>query len=439
MSPVGRNDPCPCGSGKKLLFTAAERQSAIAKLMHFATRPEFHEDHQTAHMGFWGDRLDGLPEADSERVMALEQSQSGYITWFAFDFPLENDRTLAEILLEREGAALTPGEREYLERVRGSHVRLYEVTEVKPDEGLRLLDLWTNEEVWVRERLATRQLVRWDLVGARLMTEAKGDVVLEAQPYLYPPLVKDELVRELRWAHREFTRRFPRADLTSFFKYGGVLFHHFWLDHMALRPPPSIITAEGDPVIFAKAVFDVRDRAALLAVLAAQPSLRKEGEGHYVWIEEAQGGDRLLGSVRLEGKRLVLETTSRQRAERGRQLLASLAGDAITFRATRYEDVDQAISRVPPGAVPRDAEVPPELAAQAAQEYHERHYQDWLDRPIPVLGNRTPHHAARLKTVRPKLIALLKDMEARSARQRQEGKYAYDFSWMWHALGIDQP
>src|SRR3972149_6173509 len=114
-----------------------------------------------------------------------------------------------------------------------------------------------------------------------------------------------------------------------------------------------------------RAVPAGRPRPALRAARPAQPSLRRESEGRYAWIEEAQDRDRLLGSVRLEGKRLVLETTSRQRAERGRQLPASLAGDAIIFRATRSEDVDQAVRHMPPGAAPREAEGPPELAAQA--------------------------------------------------------------------------
>jgi len=56
---VGRNDPCPCGSGKKfkrccrgktdasLAFTREERQAALDALFHFGERAEF-ENEQTA-------------------------------------------------------------------------------------------------------------------------------------------------------------------------------------------------------------------------------------------------------------------------------------------------------------------------------------------------------------------------------------------------------
>jgi len=43
-----------------------------------------------------------------------------------------------------------------------------------------------------------------------------------------------------------------------------------------------------------------------------------------------------------------------------------------------------------------------------------------------------------LKTVRPKLIALVKDFENRAERQRRAGSPAYDFSWMWAELGLSR-
>lgn len=66
-------------------------------------------------------------------------------------------------------------------------------------------------------------------------------------------------------------------------------------------------------------------------------------------------------------------------------------------------------------------------------------YRSWSDTPLPALGGRTPRHAARLKTTRPQLVALLKDMETRVERQRREGRPAYDFTWMWQELGLERP
>jgi hypothetical protein len=97
-----------------------------------------------------------------------------------------------------------------------------------------------------------------------------------------------------------------------------------------------------------------------------------------------------------------------------------------------YEDVGQALKRAP--ALPKDKmpEIPPEVQAEVLGRFYEEHYRKWLDQPVPGLGDRTPRDAAKLKTVRPKLITLLKDFES----QRRAGEPAYDFGWMWKELGL---
>lgn len=449
---VGRNDPCACGSGKKFKrcclgkdalasppFTEADRDSALANLARFADRAEFEADHEAAHLAFWVDRLDG--RGPDELRAAQKESDYAFTMWFCFDYPLARGGTVADRFLAREGGRLLPGEREYLGRMRPTHLRLYEVVEVRPDEGLTLLDCWTGERRWVRERLGTRQLVRWDLLATRLMPGADGDPVIDGATHLYPAADKEEILTALRRTHRAFRRRFPGADPAAFFKHAGAVFHHLWLDLVALRPLPVLVTAEGDPVLLARAVFDVNDREALRAALASHPELDEEDEGRYAWRapEDADGFRRSLGTFVIEGDRVAFEAMSQKRAERGRRLLEALVGDAVRFRATRCQDVRQALRETPAPPERRRPEIPPELEAQVAFEFYERQYRTWPDTPLPALGNRTPREAARLDAVRPRLVALLKDFETRAERQRREGRPAYDFAWLWEAVGLARP
>ena len=39
----------------------------------------------------------------------------------------------------------------------------------------------------------------------------------------------------------------------------------------------------------------------------------------------------------------------------------------------------------------------------------------------------------------PKLVALLQEFENASARDRLDGRPAYDFGWMWSELGLERP
>jgi hypothetical protein len=78
--------------------------------------------------------------------------------------------------------------------MRSTQLRLCEVTEVVPEEGLWLADLWTDQRLWIRERRATRQLVRWDLMAVRLMPGADGELVIDGPPYPFPASDKEEIL-----------------------------------------------------------------------------------------------------------------------------------------------------------------------------------------------------------------------------------------------------
>jgi hypothetical protein len=448
VSDIGRNAPCPCGSGLKYkkcclvksagtvaAYTAEERASALGKLARFSDRPEFKDDHMAAFRTFWGRRLMDEPDERLKEVVASEQAEASYHAWFAFDVPLAGQRTLLDLFLERQGRHLRPGGLTYLEEMRGSHLRLYEILAVKVDEGLELRDLFDDATVWVRERAATRQLVRWDLLAARIVRGGHGDWVLESDCYLFPASEREDLVRGMRKAHREFVREFPQRTLVDFFKTMAPVLHQLWLDRVALRPRPTIVTGDGEPFIFAQVTFDILERGPLKAALEAHPNIARHDDGSYGWFEKKGAFDRALGTFGFHGDRLVFETTSQGRAERGRDFIQSVAGGSVKFKAISYEDIGQAIKHAAP-AKPKEDEIPPEVQAELLGKYYEDYYRKWLDQPIPALGNRTPRHAARLKTVRPKLIQLLKHFESLSERQRRRGETAYDFSWMWNELGI---
>ncbi len=156
-----RNTPCPCGSGRKFkhcclrkadalprpAYSEREREELFGRLVRFARREEFAEEVRGAELLFWAGRLDC---AAPERRRGLEADENCLIAslhWFIFDLQLnlvgleEGAGTIADRFLASRGAALTTGERAYLERMRASCLRLYEVVEILPDEGLsRRLD-----------------------------------------------------------------------------------------------------------------------------------------------------------------------------------------------------------------------------------------------------------------------------------------------------------
>jgi hypothetical protein len=58
---------------------------------------------------------------------------------------------------------------------------------------------------------------------------------------------------------------------------------------------------------------------------------------------------------------------------------------------------------------PEPSEVPPEIIAQV-QEMMDRHYREWIDAPVPILGGQTPRQACRTQAGRQQVTLLIRTM-----------------------------
>jgi hypothetical protein len=453
---VDRDGPCPCGSGKKLKKCCARkaeraarppdrseerqevRSAALHALSHFAARPEFDEVRTAALHALSGPDPEDTEEPDEPLEEDLHVKWAFYLY---FDVSIGDGRSLAEVFLERQGYQLTERQQRQLRRFAAARLRPYEVEEVRLDEGLRLRDLWSGQEVQVSERSATHHVGQWDLVVARVAPDDDGIWRLEGAAYPLPRRIKQRLLDALKHEERRLRRGDPGLDEDRLFRHCAPLVHHLWLEEAVNPPLPSLVTAEGDPIVFGKVAFDVLDAPTARAALEGLPEFRADEDGTYAWTEDTgDGTTRSLGRITLEDEHLLLEVTSRQRAARGRQLLEAAAGDSLRHRATRYESVQMAIERH--RSKPREEApppVPPEVAAELIREYKERHYRTWPDEPLPGLDGRTPRQAARLKTLRPRLVDMLKDMENMEARATRPQNPAYDFGWIWKELDLERP
>lgn len=454
---IGRNDPCPCGSGKKYkkcclekaaipvvltppLFSEADRASVLNKLRVFADQPDQVEDVAEASFDYWGDHLYDRDEDEQRRVLDLPQAEVMRTAWLWFDAELPDKRTVTDRFLAAEGGSLATGERAFLNQARETYQGLYEVEAVDLDEGFTLRDLSTEERIRVHERTATHCVARWDLIVARLMARPDGSRVLEAGLLQLSPRDAEMLLPQWQKAGRTFQARFPRGSRVAALKKLGHLLSRWWLTLVAFRPLPTIVTPEGDLLMFTKVVFDVLDQEQLLGLLTHMEGVQQVTAGVFDWYELTPAFRRTLGTIRVTDERLILETTSEARAQRGRQWLEGLAPQALRYRVTSTEDMKQTMTRAE-SRHRADApnSLPPDVEAELLHTYYEDHYRAWVDQPVPALDNLTPRQAAGDRRRRPKLIGLLKEFENRAAHDARAGRPSYDFTWMWGELGLERP
>jgi hypothetical protein len=452
MLTPGRNDPCPCGSGqkyKKCCLPKAEaaraaqrprvtpRETAMPKILRFADSPQFDRDHDIADVMFWAGFLDDMDDDEADKLLESDDASAKYYAWFIWDLDVDEGRTVADLFVEQRGRSLGPDERAFIDRMRASCLGLYQVDGIEPGVGVTLRDLLSKETVFVHEKLGSEQLVRSDLVGARVVPNENGRLMFEGGLYLYDVADKHVLVAELKRYRRNHRSRFPGAEDRAFLKRHGMVFNHWWLDRVILRPFPKITTADGDEVMLARSAFDVAEPSALRAALEASPDVEAGDDGEYTWGEEASDSRRILATLRLEGERLHVETMSRDRDERCRGWLTSIA-PGLTFRATSLETVEAAIERSK-GAPPDPGKVPAEVEARIEGQMLDDHYRRWLDEPVPALDGVTPRQAAASRPLRPRLVDLLREFDNHVERRRRAGGHPYDTSWLWDALGLVKP
>lgn len=454
---TGRNDPCPCGSGQKYKKCCLEkkgaprdaqrerddlRATAFGSVLRFASRPQFNDARDAAYDAFAqggddGDLGDGDEPLD-------EDVHAKFSFFYLFDYLLPDGRTLAQTFLERTAWQVDARARALIERFGRARLRLYEVEEVRVDEGLRLRDLWSDREVFVSERAGTRQLTRWDLLAARVVLDEDGAHRLEGGLYLLPSRMKRPLLDAIRAEADRLGAGAAVLDEDRLFRNAAAIVHRFWLDHVVHRPLPQVVTAEGDRMEFGGVVFDVLDRQAVEAALDQHAEIVAEGDGTWAWLEESDDGfTRSLGRISMKDDRLVLEVTSRARGARGRRLLERAAGDAIRYRSARYQDVRAAMARSHGAREAGDGgpaiSIDPEEAAALILDYKRRHYSIWPDEPLPALDGRTPREAAASAPLRPRLVDLLKEMENMEARGARPDSPAFDFGSVWQELGLERP
>jgi hypothetical protein len=418
---------------------SAMRESALAKLLAFAFQPAFDGDHSVAEIVFWGDRLRAAAPDAVQRLLASDDTNVKYNSWFLFDWEVNGTGTVAELFLEEAASGLLPAERQYLDTLSRVHLRLYEVERVDRGRSVGLVDLWTGERRLVTDRSAPDPVVMWDVLGARVAPDGAGGHRFEGGLYRYPAEVKAQLLARFRQASRRHQRRDPGSDAAAFFRRHGALFHQLWLDLVAFPGPLELLTSDGDPMVFCRVVFDTARAQDVRRAIGGHPDVRPLAPHRFVLHAPAPDGSRELGRWEVDGTRVVFETTSQARATRGRAWLESLAGGLVQYRATAFETLDQAMDGLRRPADDGPGARPPARDARAVTALFDRHYRTWLDRPLSELGHRTPRAAARTRTWRPRLITLLKRLENGAAHAALAGRAPYDFRWIWSELGLERP
>jgi hypothetical protein len=448
-----RNDPCPCGSGRKykkcclmkeeeLTSRHREEGTAVSRALDWLAQHYPQQVSETLDIEFFG----ALDQIERERLSKVspglqEMVHINSCEWLINDACIEVKGEMTpvrELLLDPGGLLLTPAGQEWLKAMGERPLSLYEVRRVKPGEGMELADLLRPESppVWVCERSASRSLVRLDIFGTRLIRRDIGFVMSgAAYPFSRHEALacRDEILREMKGVSwdSDLAREIVSCHITDQWLQGLI----------AKRPIPTLVdTSTGEPIMLTTDHYRVRDWQKLEALLAVQPDVegdRKEGWVRFTPLEGEMRRSRAALNPKGNDKLEVFCRTLKL-AEEARQWLENLAGNLLSYKIREMVDPrsEKAMESVP--AAPQ-ADIPPEIASQIIHNYMSNFYANWTEDTIPVLGNKTPRQAIKTVKGRRAVIELLKSYEHGEARRvKDQGGRPFDFGFLWERLGLER-
>lgn len=447
MSKIGRNDPCPCGSGKKYkkcclpqTYDPPGREDSTRKkvnddLLRFSKR-HYMDEIDSAKNQFWGDFDPEFSFSDYE----LEASHINFHDWVVFDWKpdIEKDKTLIDLYLGKK-KLLAQDDVSMLQKMKQASLTLFEVQDVFLDQGFILKDLLLGGKYDVKEKMATHGLRKWDIFAGRIL-QTDGNLILTGSIYCYFIQEKERIIKKVKSSFRKYKKTFTNATMQEFLKNEGVFFNRYWLDCIRNRQKPELVNTSGDPLLLSTATFEIKDKPALIEGLKSMESFEQEGENQFLWLDKAKdaGNPTILGTLKISRKIITVETNSHKRLEKAKDLLNLSVPDYIKHKADSFQDPYQAMEYLKGKPRKTYEEVPPEIQQELLQQFYDKHYKNWFDEKIPALDNKTPLAAVKTSAGKKKVIELLKLYENSEEQNRVEGKPGYDFTWMWEKLGLQR-
>ena len=461
---------------------------ATANLVKWSDRSEWDALQREVYAAHFEPVIDSLDLPD-DALDVLPDEAAGMLSVFILEdfftarFGEHGERNVIDDYLKRRGwresvpRQALPGGAEGLHRVplRGRRHRSR-----TPHDGARY-HILGGEAVRVEEKLGSQAAALWDCLAARVVPvhgkNRFAGAVLHFRDELSQQLLTafekmaGELQRDIRSDARDrretapVTRAVAREVMVRTPLFARIL-SQFWMFDAVVQaraPAPELRNTDDEAMVFCDVRFPLEgDEARVAAVLDGIEEFEREEDGVARWRWFAAGsplqraarhrrgrpvaessqnaiGTTSLGYAETRKRTLVLSVNSRERAGRGRDLLASRLGGLVGPALIAQQAPERALEERA-GQAPDEPEISPEEPVQAIHSYLDEHYRRTLDDPFPMLDGKSLREAAATRKGRARVIDWLKQLEnTEHRRAAQQGHRPYDTAWLWRELGIEAP
>ncbi|HOG47615.1 MAG TPA: SEC-C domain-containing protein [Anaerolineae bacterium] len=237
MATTGRNDPCPCGSGKKYKHCCGPREHAKQvrevtrhrddealwrELLNMLDRPALYVDSQSAFSRFWNGDFD-LRVA---RVLGPAEMEP-FLEWYVYDYPTgQGRRRVVELYAAEYGLHMTIAQRELLAELSASYLSLHSIDRVSPDGRIEIKDLLVGGTYQVSDPGLARLAMPGDLLLGRRFGEGERCRLSRGTVLLLGAL-RAGLVAAADRGYGAYCEEHYQATWPEFLRQAGYVMFHY--------------------------------------------------------------------------------------------------------------------------------------------------------------------------------------------------------------------
>jgi hypothetical protein len=252
MAKVGRNDPCPCGSGKKyknchLPIEEAARSeqlrvrraldTLLPKVIHAAR--DHGEGIPAAFTRYWNGKYtpDQMAELDDLEGRGADR----FLTWYAFDFVQDDGRTLVEQLAaEPDRLELTAEEAQLLPSWAPVRLRPYAADSVQKGQTLHVRDLLDDTPYDVTDSAASRRVLLGEVLVGHLLPAGNAFFIGGSAAHLTED-TREKLCQFMDLYLEAERRERPDAVWADVIHERSEVLNHFVMQLPVEKPDPNIL------------------------------------------------------------------------------------------------------------------------------------------------------------------------------------------------------
>ena len=172
---------------------------------------------------------------------------------------------------------------------------------------------------------------------------------------------------------------------------------------------------DGEPLEFITAYFDCENSKQVRKTLLQRDDIDyDENCDEYIWFKDNPDDPvmetTLLARIFFQDEKIKAETNSENRLNCLIDMLETIKG--IRYLEHKSKDIEEMLKEFPSKKKDIVEEALPEEVRAAVQDRMNQYYMDWLDKPNPALGNKTPRQAAKEKKSAQKTRILIETIPA---------------------------